>query len=639
MAVQLARLSLWLTTLASDRPLTFLDHHLAAGDSLLGASLYQLTRLPAAIDRTGARPAEHTLPLFPDEAADRMLRTVLPDRFRLAVEPEDTPEAVRGKERTLAALTAPGAPLARWKTAADLWCAAWFSGPRSLTPGVYADLLGSILGERAVLAPHHRATILDEAETSAAAQRFFHWELEFPEVFFDAAGRRRSNGGFDAVIGNPPWDALRADTGDRDARARARETRDAHLRFLRTSGIYQYQGPGHANRYRVFVERAMQLVRPGGRIALVLPSGLAIDHGSGPIRRALLDSTRIDRLIGFENRRGIFPIHRDVKFLLLTATAGLSTDRLSGVYGKTDAGWLDELPDASADDPVEARSIALDRTLLESWDREHLAFPMLQQSIDAEILAHATAGAPALGDRCGWGASFGRELNATEDRHHFVARPEALTSERSSPAAMLPIVEGKHLDAFRLTEKRSPLAIPWKSAASLLDPRRSFDRPRIAYRDVASATNRLTLIAAMLPAGVVSTHTVFCLKSELDEENRYCLLGLMNSLAANYLVRLQVTTHVTTTLMSRLPVPHPQPGSPQFTEIVFLTRTLERDGLTNIAAYARLNAIVFALYAFSSAHVSHIVSTFPLLPDELRRACIASVHGRATETPRHGEDK
>ena len=80
-------------------------------------------------------------------------------------------------------------------------------------------------------------------------------------------------------------------------------------------------------------------------------------------------------------------------------------------------------------------------------------------------------------------------------------------------------------------------------------------RPRLAYRDVASATNRLTLIAAILPAGCVSTHTVFCLRTPLPLRDQHFLCGLFNSFVVNYLVRLRVTTHVTTATVEQLPIP------------------------------------------------------------------------------------
>jgi hypothetical protein len=663
MAVQLARLSLWLTTLARDRPLTFLDHHLAAGDSLLGASFDDLARqFPGRRRRPSS--IDPTLPLFGDETAEHLAKRVLPDRFRLARDPDDSPAAVRDKERTLARLVMAGTPLSRWKGAADFWCAGWFRPAGVLSPGVYADVVGSLLDQRAALTERHRDALVAESGDLAQRYRFFHWPLEFPEIFFDEAGRCRPDGGFDAVIGNPPWDVLRADTGNRQTRDHARRDRDARLRFFRDAGIYQSQGRGHPNRYQLFLERALQLTRSGGRVGLILPSGLATDQGSSSLRRTLLDSVDVDRLIGFDNRRSIFPIHRDVKFLLLTGTKGSRTDRLTCAFGRSDAEWLDQLPDAPADDPPAARPIVLSRTLLETWDRDHLAFPLLPRSIDLEILAHASERVLRLGDATGWGATFGRELNATDDKEHFVARHgntprkhgdtetrHANTEARrgntesrrrqTNGGQLLTVVEGKHVEPFRLLKDASTVGILRSSAAALLDPDRTFGRRRLAYRDVASSTNRLTLIAAILPADTVSTHTLFCLKTRLSDSSQYCLLALLNSLVANYLVRLQVTTHVTTALMARLPVPRPAGDDWQFRALATLARSLEKTGISDNHSYARMNAIVADLYQLSAAQYEHVLGTFPLLPESLRVACSdaykeATGHG-STESRSRGD--
>src|SRR5262249_27410076 len=123
MAVQLARLSLWLATLSSDRPLSFLDHRLVSGDSLPGAWLSSLRRAP--VRRRPDRAA--ALPLFADEAAAGALHDALPVRFSLESIPNDTVDQVRAKERALAALAARDAGLAQWKRIADLWCAIWFA--------------------------------------------------------------------------------------------------------------------------------------------------------------------------------------------------------------------------------------------------------------------------------------------------------------------------------------------------------------------------------------------------------------------------------------------------------------------------------------------------------------------------------
>lgn len=607
-AVQLTRLSLWLATLAGDRPLTFLDHHLAVGDSLVGATLSDLARAPGA---RGAR--DRPLPLFPDAMSRAMSERVLPDRYRLALEPDDSAGVVRAKERRLDALSAPGTLLHLWRTAADLWCAAWFQGG-SLPPAVYRDLLSSLIDGRGALTGRHRRTFIESAAAHARSERFFHWELAFPEVFFDDTGRRDPAGGFDAVVGNPPWETLRADTGGPDARRTTRVAMRARHRFFRDAGVYRLRGAGHTNSYQLFVERSLRLARPGGRLALVLPSGIAIDHGCGPLRRELLDRTRIDRLLGFDNRAGIFPIHRDMKFLLLEAMAGGVTERVACSLGHTHADWLDALPDAAADDPPAARPLSIARSLLEAMDPASLALPLVTAPIDLEILAGVTASTPPLAAPHGWAVTFGRELNASDDRDLFVPA--------SSTPGLLPVVEGKHLEPFRTLVSASRTAIAGSAAARLLHSRRQLAQRRIGYRNVASATNRTTLIAAVIPGGVVTTHTIFCSRETLDDDDLYCLLALLNSLAANYLVRLQVSTHVPAALMARLPVPRPSHDDPRFAELGHLARTLERRGAEDgQAALVRLNAIAASLYGLTPRQYRHVIGTFPLLPDALRAAC------------------
>src|SRR5207342_343602 len=106
------------------RPLSFLDHHLQAGDSLVGAWLGALRRPPAIARRRSTA----NLPLFAGDAAvGDVMRHALPIRFSLAESPNDTAAEVRAKERALAALNRSDTPLSTWKRAADLWCACWFS--------------------------------------------------------------------------------------------------------------------------------------------------------------------------------------------------------------------------------------------------------------------------------------------------------------------------------------------------------------------------------------------------------------------------------------------------------------------------------------------------------------------------------
>src|ERR1700674_5827962 len=146
MAVQLARLSLWLATLAADRPLTFLDHHLQTGDSLLGAWLANVRRPPTA-GTTRRAPRDAALPLFAETDIGDALRTALPVRFSLEATPDDTIDQVRAKERALAAVGHRDGSLSKWKRVADLWCAPWFAGPDRLVPSsAFSALSDAILG-------------------------------------------------------------------------------------------------------------------------------------------------------------------------------------------------------------------------------------------------------------------------------------------------------------------------------------------------------------------------------------------------------------------------------------------------------------------------------------------------------------
>jgi hypothetical protein len=178
------------------------------------------------------------------------------------------------------------------------------------------------------------------------------------------------------------------------------------------------------------------------------------------------------------------------------------------------------------------------------------------------------------------------------------------------------------LSPFQVHVDRATSGIP-AAVASRLFGRDSFRLPRLAYRDVASATNKLTLIAAMLPAGAVSTHTVFVLKTPLDEQSQWCLMALLNSFVANYLVRLQVMTHVTAALMARLPVPCPPADSLDFATLVELSQTLEREGIDSAPeAYARVNAIASQLYGLTNEQFRYVADTFPLIDKDIRSRAI-----------------
>ncbi len=606
MAVQLARLSLWLCTLAPDRPLTFLDHHLASGDSLVGASIADLSRRPpgATAHKRDPRDDLPRLPLFEDDQVGPAIRGVLPGWRRLSSTPDESLAVVREKERLLAKVAGPSSPLSAWKAAADLWCSfAFRNGDRESHARLFPALGDLLLTGRSTLPRATAERWLSEARAAAANRRFFHWPFEFPDVFYAPDGSPRERAGFDAVIGNPPWDMIRRDRdgGGSEGAAPGDEARRL-LGFARSSGIYRAQGDGHGNLFQLFVERACQLARTGGRIGLVVPWGLASDHGCASLRRLLFDRCRVDGFIGFDNTSAVFPIHRGLRFLLVTASAGSRTDALPCRLGIRDPDTLDSTADG-VDAANGTAIVVMTRALLERLSPGQLAVPDARTAADLTLLEKIVAIAPALGSPDGWGAAFGRELNAADDRRHF-----------ARGGGGLPVLEGKHLEPFRVTPPPDGFTLAVDAARRLLDKARTWGRPRLAYRDVASAANRLTLIAAIVPSGSVTVHTLFCLKTALSDTDQDFLCGVFNSFVANYLVRLRVTMHVTTHVIADLPVPRPPAASPLYATIAGLAAQLRRSpSPQQDQAYPELQAAVARLYRLTVEEFAHILSTFPLV--------------------------
>jgi hypothetical protein len=606
MAVQLARLSLWLATLAGDKPLSFLDHHLVAGNSLIGASPDDVWRHPGRRG-SGTRRSE-PLPLFDRAGLTSAVEHAVRLRLQLATEPDDTAAIVRGKERTLAALQN-DASLRAWSRALDVWCAAWFwADGRAPERGVLRELTSHVLSGRSALSDRVLSPLLAHATDIASHQRFFHWPLAFPEVFVDAGGQPLASPGFDAIVGNPPWDMVRGDSGETDRREGRRESARRLTDFVRESGIYRVDARGHANLYQWFVERAMQLVRAGGRLGLVLPFGVASDVGTAPLRRYLFDRADIDSLTGFDNREAIFPIHRSVRFVLMTSTAGRPTSSIACRFGVTRLEDLDR-HDPQADRPP----IILTRAFLSrlSGD-EDLGVPDVSSPRDLQIIERISATVPRLGQPEGWHVRFGRELNASDDRKSFTSYTGAIDAR--------PVVEGKQIEPFRVTLDACRQQLKPGAARQVDVPRRA----RLAYRDVASATNRLTLIAAIVPPRAVTTHTLFCLKTRLPQSEQAVLCALLNSFVANYLIRMRVNTHVTVGLTARLPVPVIREAHPLFDRLRALSDALTKSSsaVEAMPEYARLQALAAHAYGLRVDEFEHVLTTFPLIPRSVRDATL-----------------
>ena len=355
LTVELAKVSLWLHSFTAGAPLSFLDHHLRHGDSLIGlrvrdaiGELGRLGGLFAGSAITGAEMAAEGMEHI-EEMSDADVVEVHESAsvFRTV---EDTTADLRGLLDCLCGL--------KWMTAEmNAKARAAFAAPLKAALGLQADNAYRILArgpeQSSDGAPDpgdgHRATLRQrwqQAKTIARRESFLHWEAAFPGVWREWQNVR-PEGGFDAVIGNPPWDriklqevewfATRAPDIARSPIAAARRAAIRGLRnrgeplaadfdaakeradqlgqMVRASGSYPLLGGGDINLYSLFVERAMSLVKPDGLVGLLTPSGIYADKTAAGFFKSISTDGRVASLLDFENRRlgtGLSPFFPDV---------------------------------------------------------------------------------------------------------------------------------------------------------------------------------------------------------------------------------------------------------------------------------------------------------------------------------------
>ncbi len=259
LAVELAKLSLWLATVAADKPLSFLDHHLQCGDSLIGARVADLGwSPPVVLSKKAQKQLEQQkagqMNMF-EYLLSQQLPVVMGRILEITEVESDSYETVQAKEATDQAVRELKAP---FQAVANLWVSAYFGN--EFTQGDYDEAVGLIARRDELLA----LPAVGQAQEMVDDRDFFHWELAFPEVFYDRHGQPlRDRAGFDAVMGNPPY-------VDSEEMSRSQP----ELREYCTDVGHWKAASGNWDLFVVFIELGVRLIRRFGRSGMIVPNKL-----------------------------------------------------------------------------------------------------------------------------------------------------------------------------------------------------------------------------------------------------------------------------------------------------------------------------------------------------------------------------
>ncbi|WP_374389436.1 Eco57I restriction-modification methylase domain-containing protein [Sandaracinobacter sp.] len=573
-AVELAKVALWLHTFTVGAPLSFIDHHLAAGDSLFGLWVRD------AIDKAGKGGQ-----LFLHEPLSNAQRQAVVMRTIETLTDAEVAEAHRSAEmwKDVEAQTGALDGFVSFMHALD-----WLDLPKpekALVPlwldGRFGDPIAIARGR---LAPEGGKARADEVERFTAIwraarelideERFLNWQITFPGVWDnwssapDSEGRQ--DGGFDAIVGNPPWDrfefeevpwfeardktiALAPSGAKRKAAIKALKDADSSLwtdyqkalgrmamatRVAKGKLIYCRLNNGKLNLYKLFVERAHSLVKPGGMVGLLTPSGIASDLSASEFFRKVATGGHLKALYDFENRRtrhGLDPFFPDVDSRFKFAAMIASPSR---TFPAAQCGFflqsVAELKNPEQAFPITAADFA-------RVNPNTGTAPIFRTRRDMALTTAIYDRCPVLVDRSGaepeaaWPVKYWQMINMTSDSHLFRTRTELEGKEgawpvggnrwQSAAGEWVPLYEGKMVQAFdhraasvvvnpeNLNRPAQPLqATPEQSADPnwLADPQfwvaasvceATARLPWVlGFKEITAPTNVRTFIAAGFPA-------------------------------------------------------------------------------------------------------------------------------------------
>jgi len=637
MAVELARLALWIHTFVPGLPMSNLDHGLINADSLTGIGtvdealdVLQPDRIPGQSD------------FFDDVITDTLVsaKTLLVD---LASAGEANKAEIEESARLLEQAREASNPAERV-----------FDVAVAARVGVVDA--GMIFSEEDVNELAHDPRVTQSVEDLKPA----HMPALFPEVFL------RPNPGFDVLIGNPPWEELMVEEPKfwlrvrpgllalkpaemKSEIGRLRDERPdmvaeldelsevvGKVRQTMLKGPYPGLGTGDIDLYQAFAWRFLQLLRHGAQLGIVVPRSLLGAAGPRLWREAMFVAGDMQAVTLINNRKWIFPIHPQYSIALVTfrkcdpqsghiEVCGPFHDEKSFLAGRDQLGRVE----------VSALKVMTGSTV-----------PLIATPQAAEVL-NVIRKAPRLDERRpGWDFRPVREFDATNDRSTFdagncgtvpVLGGAGFELWNSGTGEVYAYGDQSAIEAALQVKRRRQVKLKssafhglpqvWADNLETLPMR----HPRIAFRDITRSTDTRTMIAALLPPVVALTNKApYLYRREGTVLAEAYLLGVLSSIPLDWYARKYVELGMNLHILNGLPIPTLSPESPVAARVVEVTGRLAAvdDRYTEWAAEvgvpvgsvttksakddltAELDAVVSLLYGLSEDQIEHIFATF-----------------------------
>lgn len=433
--------------------------------------------------------------------------------------------------------------------------------------------------------------VMQAALALAADIRFLHWELAYPMVW-SAAGSGARSGGFDAVIGNPPWDRIKlqqvewfaerrsdiakaARAADRKRMIEALQKRGDPLwndyqraqaeaetaaRVARDGGDYPLLSGGDINLYSLFVERAQSLVHPRGIVGLLTPSGIAADKGAAEFFRSIATSGRLAVLYDFENKKVFFP-DIDSRFKFCALVFGGEERRFAASRCAFYLHAISDLDDAE-------RVLALAADDFATVNPNTGAAPIFRSRRDADITTAIYRRQPVLVDRRSdppkkaWPVRYVTMFHMTNDSQLFLRRDELEKQGwypiggnrwKKGEVEAVPLYEGKMVQLYdhraadivlhlknvhRAAQQEAISDVEHQDPARLPNPQ--FFVPvaevekilngswALGFKEITAPTNFRTMIAAAMPGYGFGNKLPLLLPDETDDYPQFAALLLAN---------------------------------------------------------------------------------------------------------------